>query len=424
MPHSFVVLGQLWWWFGVFFFFLQTGKLTMSGINNTGRNLVPRSGQPASDYGAPGVKQGLPVVQADLLPTIKAGGNTTTRLPQVVAEPVQSVDVLVSSSNRISGTLFDFTADIGSSVFRPRLITVDSAVLPKLYNITPLNNHVHIIGVVEADAANADIVPEVDFSLTVGYYDTTTFGQEFVARANEAVNTALADWNYRTNKFVRSIVTNFVFTFDPIKNHLQWGSSDASINYASTSGGASAGTEDVPISWWFVPGGNFTSERSRNFAPFDTNPPPETSSSTPPTPNTQSGQGEVVTSLGQKAARGIPSGLAGMQYTRFCTLSSTVINRFSYDESRVSRPGDGGGRGKIISVIDTSLFQILGDGFAGSFLPAQRPNAPFININNAQGQLEQFLDFVVRDEFGDSLDLMFDDPKDKLGITFWMKITF
>jgi len=397
----------------------------MSGINNTQRNLVPRSSQPSSDYGMPGVKSNLPIVQADILPTIKPGNNTETRLPQIVSEPVQSVDVLISSSNRISGSIFNFTADIGSSVFRPRLITVDSVVLPKLYNITPHNNHVHIIGVVEADAANADIMPEIQFDLTVGYYDTTTFGQEFVARANAAVSAALVDWNYRTNKYVRTITTNFVFTFDPIKNHLQWGSSDATIDYSVTPGGASTGTpEDVPISWWFAPGGNFNSEKSRNFAPFDTHPLPDTSSSLPPTPNTQSGQGEVIIAPGQLAARGIPSGLAGMQYTRFCTISSTAINRFSYDESRVSRPGDGGGRGKIIAVIDTSLFQILGDGFGGSFLPAQRPNAPFININNAQGQMEQFLDFIVRDEFGEPLDLMFDDPKDQLGITFWMKITF
>lgn len=396
----------------------------MSGFNNTNRNLIPRSSQPASDYGATGVKKNLPIVQADILPTIKAGGDASTRLPQLVSEPVQSTDILISSSNRTSGTVFDFTADIGSPVFRPRLVTIESVILPKLYNITPLNNQVHIIGVVAADASNADIMPQVEFSLTVGYYDTNTFGQEFVARANEAVSSALTNWEYQTNKFVRSITTNFVFTFDTIKNHLQWGSSDASINYAATSGGASAGTEDVSISWWFLDTGNFTSERSRNFAPFDTHPLPTTSSSSPPTPNTQSGQGEVVTSLGQLATRGIPSGLAGMQYTRFCTLSSNVLNRFSYDESRVSRPGDGGGRGKIVAVIDTSLFQILGDGFGGSFLPAQRPNAPFININNAQSQLEQFIDFKVRDEFGDSLDLMFDDPKDKLGITFWAKITF
>jgi len=399
----------------------------MSGFNNTGRNLIPRSTQSASDYGTPGVNSALPITQVDVLPTIRNGSRSDTRLPQFVAEPVQSVDVLVSSSNRTTGSQFDFTVDIGSTVFRPRLLTVDSVVVPKLYNITPLNNEVSIVGVIpdqEFPVTNGDIMPTVTFTLTPGYYDTDTFAQEFVAQANAAVNQQLLGWQIVGGEWVNSIVTNFVVTFDPIKNHLQWGSTDASVDYSlDPSGSPVAGTLTYPISWWFLES-SFTSERSRNFAPFPTNPPPSAPNDPPPTPNTQTGQGEVVVAPGQFAARGIPSGLAGLQYTRFITLSSNAINRFSYDESRVTRPGAGGGRGKIVAVVDTSLFQILGSGFAGSFLPAQRPNSPFINVNNAQGQLEQFLDFQVRDEFGDSLDFMFDDPKDQLGITFWMKITF
>ena len=78
----------------------------MSGINNTQRNLTPRSFQPASDYGAPEVKTNNPITKTEVLPTIKPGGNTDTRLPQFVNDPIQSVDVTITIADRSSGGLF------------------------------------------------------------------------------------------------------------------------------------------------------------------------------------------------------------------------------------------------------------------------------------------------------------------------------
>ena len=382
----------------------------MSGIRNTQQDLIPGSSQAASDYGAPGVKANVPITKTEILPTIKPGGRTETRLPQFATEPVQSVDVTITSADRVSGTPFDFVADIGATIFRPRLFTVDSIVLPKLYNVTPLNNTIRIAGAITSGNGIANAMPVVEFTLPPGYYDINTFSREFVDRANEAVARTLTTlgsrWLYRIDivpgeqfpapRYSYTITTNFSMTFEPRTNRFLWMTSNGMITYVleDVPNPATFGFEDdVQINWWFVDGGNFNSSRGRNFIPFGTHPAPQGQAPTPPVPNTQS------------EPNGISSGIAGMQYTRFCTISSAALNRFNYGESRVSRIAAGGGGGRIISVVDTSLFQILGDGFAGSFLPAQVPNSPFINVNNAQAQLESNLDFVVQDEFGDSLDL-------------------
>lgn len=407
------------------------------GITNSTTSFGLRGRPATNDYTNAGGYQPPPAA-VEILPNMNKGAvqKAAERLPQFVNEPVQSVDVLVSSQNRVNGTNFDFTADIGSTIFRPRLITVDAVVMPKLFNITPKNNTVRLqFGTYNTFSDQPQIgasnpSPTIEFTLPVGYYTPTYFINQFTSsfktafEQNVITSGIFSNWEYITNQYVVSVdapytaPSNFppvtvVVSFDNNTNTFAIILQNARIrvNYSTTPGpGAVDGSENVTLTFWIDQECSFI-QRGKNFIPFGASPIYNSSNySLPP----------YFATLGTS----IMSGMAGLRYTRWCTLSSNTLNRFAYAESRVSRVGDGGGRGKIIAVLDTSYYDYVEDGYGGSFIPIQYPNAAFININNAQGQLEQYLDFVVRDEFGDTLDGAFENPLDQLGITFWLKVTF
>lgn len=427
----------------------------MSGLNQTSDRFYPASRPPSNDYGNPGYQNNSKIQTnaVEILPNI-TGKTNRERIPQFASEPVQSADCLIDSANRVSGSQFNFTADIGATVFRPRLVSVDSVVLPKLFNVNPKNNTVRIqFALVPGSgwvSAQQTVSPIVSFTIPPGYYSPTTFTSVFKTTFDNTVNgyptfnpyptTDLTDWHFTTDAGTPHLLQSFgppdfgsEAFFDARQNRVIFYSTsggNVAINWSEFAGGGGAtGTETGTVQWWFVDC-PFTSKYARNFVPVQAqaqmvtmaDPVPAFTSNTSITDYDISiwndNFGSSITTLG------IPSGLAGFDYTRFCTLSSNALNRFAYDESRVSRVGAGGGRGKIVAVVDTSLYQIEGTTFGGTFLPAQYPNAPFINVNNPQGQLEQYLDFIVRDEFGENLDDLFPYSQDQIGITFWLKVTF
>ena len=414
----------------------------MSGFINSTSSFGLGGRTPTNDYTRPGFQSSTPTSAVEILPNMNKGTvqKASERLPQFVNEPVQSVDVLISSQNRISGTKFDFTADIGSTIFRPRLVSVDAVVLPKLFNITPKNNTVRVQFGVYSTSLKRPLVtsgytpsPVLEFNLPTGYYTPTHFINTFSSSFRDAfqdqvVNGNLfSNWNYLPGQYViiahppYTAPTNLpppttAVTFDTNTNTFGIGFPDAAVgfNFSNSPGpGPFAGSGFVYLCMWMDETCSFIT-RGKNFIPFGTVP------LFPPNENT----GYTIPSYYSSLDLEIPSGTAGLRYTRWCTLSSNALNRFAYGESRVSRVGDGGGRGKIIAVLDTSYYDYVEDGYGGSFIPIQYPNAAVININNAQGQLEQYLDFVVRDEYGDTLDGLSDNPLDQIGITFWLKVTF
>lgn len=405
----------------------------MAGFNNSTGNSGLNSRTATSDYGKSGFSSNLSTNAVEILPNMnktsvmKAG----ERLPQFVNEPPQSITVLINSESRISGSRFDFTADIGATIFRPRLINVDSVVIPKLYNITTRNNHIAMRAVYLDPATGASDntgtpSPLLEFHIPPGYYTEFSIRNEFNATFNlESIlqiglANKWADWNFSNaggiDKFLLSVTDDWpavTMGFNASENSfaIYDRGTSPTFNWAQTPGGS----PETPISsanigFYFEESCSFI-HRGRNFIPFDY-----------PSPPPVIAPGFIVP-RNLTFAGGIPSGTSALLYTRFCTLSSNALNRYSFSESRVSRIGDGGGRGKIISVIDTSYFQIESY-FAGSFLPAEYPNASVINVNNAQGQLEQYLDFVVRDEYGDTLDTVMSNPYDRIGITFWLHVSF
>lgn len=416
---------------GVFFFFLTKKtvekKEKMSGFNNSSGSIGLPGRLPTNDYGRAGYTSNNPTTSVEILPNmnkqaVMKGGE---RLPQFVNESPQSVEVLISSQNRVSGTRFNFTVDIGATIFRPRLVTVDSVLVPKLYNITAKNNQIIMRAVYVTTAGNLSNSgtpsPTLQFNILPGFYTPETFinafSEAFTAAMTRVIDNDLwRGWNITSFPWylyrLVGATPKLTPTFDEITNSFNLKSDPADLlSFQVTSDPSTpsfTNTFNSSLAFYFEEGCNFI-QRGHNFIPFQYPSPP---------PALSPGFIMPITSR-----IGLQSGTSAMLYTRFCTLSSKALHRFSFAESRVSRVGDGGGRGKIITVIDTSYYQIV-EGFGGSILPAEYPNASVINVNNAQGQLEQYLDFVVRDEYGDSLDDTLTNPYDKFGITFWLHVFF
>lgn len=408
----------------------------MAGFNNSAGAAGLNGRSTTNDYGRAGFSSNLPVNAVEILPNMNKTSvmKAAERLPQFVNESPQSVEVLISSQNRISGSRYNFTADIGSTIFRPRLVTVDSVVLPKLYNITAKNNHIAMRAGPSSNNPTYDVFdnsgtpsPLLEFDIPPGYYTPEDFRNAFHSLFRDTyklqviTNNGWVNWNFSnigSTFYLLSMTSGEVelfVEFDNIHNTFSITQPDyltlpIVFEYSDSPGGAPFLPGEMRLRFWIDESCSFI-QRGSNFVPFDY---------PSPSPN------GITTNYSIPANttyNGIPSGTSGMLYTRFCTLSSNALHRYSFAESRVSRIGDGGGRGKIITVIDTSYYQIV-DGFGGSFLPAEYPNASVINVNNAQGQLEQYLDFVVRDEYGDPLDNIMTNPLDRFGITFWLHVFF
>lgn len=426
----------------------------MSGFNSNKRRRTI-----GEDYNDPGFsnQSANAVSSVEILPNINThrvskGGD---RLPQFVNEPPQSVDVVVSSQNRVNGSLFNFSVDIGSTVFRPRLVTVDAVVLPKIPNITSQNNQVKMqAAFIPLDASNPNQSngvgfpsPVVEFTLPTGYYGIDNIVDlilngliDAVKKSGPNAQAQLKGWNFIDNRYYHAYGGDFQkwsLDFDAFTNTTTLRTMVNNLGVQlQASFDPSGNPQNAPpasgdLVFWFVDSCSFI-QRGKNFMPFVSY--PELPRATPPQTwkipefNSYDWNSSLSRLQSQTSTQSIfqllKSGLSGLQYTRFCTLSSNSLNRFSYDESRVTRIGSGGGSGKIIAVLDTSFYEIDDEEFAGSFLPVQYPNSAVININNAQGQLEQFLDFIVRDEYGSVLDDIFPHPANAIGITFWLKITF
>ncbi len=406
----------------------------MSGFNQNKRRRTI-----SDDYNHPGFVQNNganPTASVEVLPNVgtsrSKGGD---RLPQFVSEPTQSIDVLISSKDRVSGSLFNFTTDIGTPVFRPRLATVDAVVLPKLHNITPKNNVIRFQagflpkGTSDFVSTVGKSSPVYEITIPPGLYTPENLQDTFQFLIND--NSGLrgdvgeSGWEFEDGKTISVVFTikGQGLFMDYLTNRLML--EMYSTDYLYDPGNLAG---DGIFFFWMLDDSSFI-RRGINFGLFPGTPliQPGLASGTWTLPQTNSlGPATGVVTIFLSPYSLLTSALAGMQYTRFCTVSSNALNRFSYDDSRVTIPQAGGGRGKIISVVDTSFFEIVENAFAGSFLPAQYPNSSVININNAQGQMEQYLDFEVRDEFGEPLDDLFPSDLDQqgFGMTLWMKIHF
>lgn len=114
--------------------------------------------------------------------------------PLFQTEKPSSISVLISSSDRYTGNDASFRVNLNYRVMRPRYLTLKKCIVPKIPNITPLNNSIRIK---HAGGTTAF------FTLTPGIYNTTTFANALTTAINAAFVAA-------------AIVDTVTTTYDPI----------------------------------------------------------------------------------------------------------------------------------------------------------------------------------------------------------------
>lgn len=361
--------------------------------------------------------------------SITTGG---TRLTQFVHEPPQSTEVIVNSADRVRGSPFNFSIDIGSPLFRARLAHVDTVVLPRQFNVTPKNNRLWIVtygtedgtpffkntGQPNSGAGKGSTAFEV--VLTPGYYAINSFITELTLKLKEALRVA---WYTGARVSLGTVgITTF---FDPRSNQLY-------ISYRMSSYGSEpAADPSAEYEWYWAWSSDCPFvDRGRNFIPISATGYDNTSSFIPPSQQNQPKRQLLSFNVGEDPlptdtnistiAFTIGSGASALIYSRFTTIRSKALYQYSYSASRSTRVSD---EGNVIATIET----VSDTGIEGSgkvFSTLKHLTGPYISIVNPQKQLIQFLDFEFRDEYGELIDELYPLGTGGTGPTIWLSVTF
>ncbi len=303
------------------------------------------------------------------------------RLTQVSTEPPQSVNYLVDSQDKVSGTAFNFVVNMQSNLFRCRLIQVSKVLLPVINNITINNNLVAM----RFFFSTTNQWRYIFITLDVGFYDPTSFCNEISSKVQDYVLANYAgDMNFAN--------TLLIGAYSPASNH---------ISFQFLLNAQVPAVANVAAPFYFISSSSFI-VRGRAFAHFQAFP----------------DTGTLIAPVG--VSNYYESGSAGMLYTRYVTLHSDALNQFSYADSRTSDNNQGG---KIVAIIGVAGSIINAAQFTGAFVGGEIVQAPVISVLNPQKMLQKFLDFYVRDEYGTDLGEAF-PPGHQLGIVLWLHSSF
>jgi hypothetical protein len=241
------------------------------------------------------------------------------------------------------------SVNMNINLFRARTAQVKKVILPKLNNITPLNNTIYF-RVIPYNILYTAVLP-------TGLYSPLTLCNEMAVLMQDAYTGGLFN-----------LPDTFSCTFDDIHKTFQL---------------------TGPADFYIISSSNFII-RGRSVALFPSfndlgsgNPPPASFVSFT-----------------------YSSGRAGMAYTKFVTIHSQALNQYSYGDSKTSDAVHGA---NMIAVVD-SIHSYnpkdyeLGTPFTGSY-ESFTLNSPILSVLNPQTQLIKFLDFNLRDEYGFGLAL-------------------
>jgi len=397
----------------------------MSGI--AGGEGASRFFSPSNDYNRSGGEGTMNVNVVSNMSQIS--NRTNDRLFQVASESPESSELVISSSFRAAGSPFNFTSDIGGPLFRPRLINLGSVVHPAIPNINRQNSQMKFQFVSFDNPGVQELSNPVNLVVNIpeGYYDEDSFGTELVATITSAVIaqfpgqaysrlykiTAVplsgvqcsAVLKYREGRFVLGIQISRLQVVDYLGTPFNLGGPGMNL-----------------MKFWLNDSCNFV-VRGKNFIEFPSAPLQPTQSlinppsvpawlrvsgwDDPPSPPSSSDLGFLTSFFAPQFI-----------YTRYITVSSEALSLYAFGQSRVDRVGAGGGAGLIIGVIDTANFNSTlteASSFEG-YNHVAVISTPSLGIKNPQLKLNELIDFVLADEFGDPMDLAF--PEDnKAGVT-------
>ncbi len=343
---------------------------------------------------------------------------TSERIFQVAVEQAQSTELVVSSADRNSGTPFNFIADMGAPTARPRTIQVKKVIFPFIPNMNNNNNGVEIqLANAALFGTTTNISPAtVQFKFERKHFDPDSFSNELQLLLTNALIQQLPGQPFDVNQFIFSVNALLVTCVMDLETHRF----TLRINISDITVVDSTGTIFTPVvganllNFWFVTESSFI-QRGRNFVPF----PSENRVILTPSNPTYS-QPRTASSV-------LESFISSLVYTRYILVNSTELTLYGIGASRINVLGLGGGEGRIVCTIDTSDFAVsTSSQFAGAIKSAQLLQAPIISAVNPQQQLSRFIDFEIKDEFGDSIDKVFNEDgggQEDIGATLNIFIT-
>ena len=381
----------------------------MSGIKHP----APQFTQPSNDYSRPGAKDAP--IKVNIMPNMtQMATRTSERIFQVSSEQPESSELICSSQYRVRGSPFSFTTNIGGPLFRPRLLQLRHTILPMIPNINRQNHRVCIQMIPAAIFLTSPAIDwnpiNIEFILPTKFYYPDTFTDDFVAMVRNAIIAQAPGQDATSNARIVSIDDIDVsggLDYDTMRYSININIKEISfVNYLGVPGTVSG---DNLLGWWFVEECSFI-RRGRHFIHFLSHPlerpkpytgadptePYRTASWIPPNDSIRSTQGTVTSLLG-------PSFI----YTRYATVVSDALSLYAFGESRVDRLNSGGGGGKVIGVVSLSTYIDNHKAHFSGSLRVSSVDAPVMGVKNSQLKLNEMVDLLLEDEYGDSLDLAF-----------------
>ena len=389
---------------------------------------------PTNDFNRSG---GEGTVNVNVQPNMNELSNRTTqRIFQVASEEPESSEIILSSRYKISGTPFNFVSNLGSPLFRGRLLQLRNTIMPGIPNINP-NNNVLRIQMVRYDNLNPAWNPvNLVVTLPVGYYQETNLGNQFANQLTDAVKSQMPGQVWDEENFIQSVDDYYcIGDYNSLKGIFEFNIVIRSITVVKPSTGT---VTSITRAYLF----NFWLDNSCSFARFGVN--VAQFPTAPPQPTLP-----LIGNNNQTLQWSVPSPPAlaingtGLQslfgpqfiYSRYVTVTSEALSLYTFGSSRVDLSADttggggelegqglGGGGGKIIGTISTAKYRNPNYSFLGQNIVTS-VDAPVLGIRNPQLKLNEFVDLQVSDEFGFPLDSAF--PTDNVaGPTFAFMVSY
>jgi hypothetical protein len=296
-----------------------------------------------------------------------------TKPPLFTTESPQSIQLVVDGKTRTgSSDPFNFLVSLNNQLFRARMARVSKVVIPKPPNITQFNNRLLW------RQWNGVVVEEFSVTLQPAFYNTTTLSNEIALK----MTTEAGGSNI------------YVCAFDSVTRTFM-------LSYTYGAG--------VPGNFYVVNTCNFIT-RGEYLAPFSSQ---------------AAGLDPMVVGTSF-----INSGIAGMVYTRYAIVSSESFNQYSFSDSRATTLLL---KNNIICIVDmTSVYDSedydVGTPYAGVYATVDTPEAPHIMVTNPQRNLNDRVDILVQDEYGEFFNELFNlgptYPPNTIGISLWMEVSF
>ena len=264
-----------------------------------------------------------------------------SELPLLIqTENPSSITLLIDSSDRVYGSDGNFRVNLNYNIPRPRYLQLKRMVVPKLPNVTSLNNTIQI---------NHDLGYTSSFTIPVGMYNTTSMSNALVSAINAA------------------------FAATPIADTVTVTYSQLSRNFTITSVGG--------YKWYFDSACSFIT-RGQSLCGFSGG----------------SGVPAITGSITQV------SGVAGMLYTRYLVVCSDTICQYAYASSvlsSVKQPRNVIGVVDLAGMYDVYDFDVSVP-YSGIYKNIE-VNGPVLCQISSERSLRSEIDFEIYDSYGSSL---------------------